>query len=401
MTGKKLSIYCIEKLAGEKGGGKKYHRFKDRFNEIIDSLDKLEHASSSSEIMSLEKAICSIENNSYLKKKCLNQEKEANLEIRHLRDKAVKKLETFKKRETRCLINLYRKRIYGQSSFIKNAAVSAAAVFFLLAFPGKTTKNDIDYCKYPVIENVQSTRKLVLDINRFTLEVYEKGEKTKEFPAAIGKPATPTPLGDFEILGKESWGRYYAGSFLRFKRCIDDRGKEWGGWGIHGFYTDWSIGYALSKGCVRLKKEDGLYLKEIIPIGTELQVKYDTIRLDKEKKIVTIFSDIYDRKTNTIENVIKELRDAGVPEYDADKEKIAALLEKAAVNTEIYKNVSDNLHNRFVKPLKDGVLYPHLVKKNPGIEDYLKTMSENEKVNVPLNSILKDYLIVDNELLKP
>jgi len=396
MADKKLSIYSIEKLAGEKRRRKEHYKFKDRFKEIIDSLDNLEHATSFSEIRSLEKAICSIENNYSLRKKCLNLKKETDLEIMYLKDKALKKIKKFKKHETRCLIKQYRKRVYGESYFLKKAVISAAAAFLLLAFPGNTAKKDIDYLKSPPI--VENIKKLVLDVNRFTLEVYEKGEKIKEFPAAVGKPATPTPLGDFEILEKESWGRYYAGSFLRFKRYIDGKGKEWGGWGVHGFYTDWSIGYALSKGCVRLKKEDGLYLKKIIPIGTELQVKYDTIRLDG--KTLTIFSDIYDRKTNTLENVLKELGDAGVSEQDVNKEEIASLLEKAAVNTEVYKSVSGNLYTRFVKPLKEGVLYYNLTKKNPKLEDYLKVMSENEQVSVPLNSILKDYMIVNTNLLR-
>ena len=80
-----------------------------------------------------------------------------------------------------------------------------------------------------------ATRKLFLKINQQTLSSY---------PVAIGKPATPTPTGDFQVLYlRKNPGGVLGTRWIQF---------TWQSHGIHGTNAPSSIGQAVSLGCVRM-----------------------------------------------------------------------------------------------------------------------------------------------------
>ncbi len=99
--------------------------------------------------------------------------------------------------------------------------------------------------------------RIVVDVARRRLMLYRSGRRVLTAVVAVGSPATPTPLG-----------RYYVNQRL----IPDDPGGPFGpaaigisafspvltGWAqggpvaIHGTNEPWSIGHAVSNGCIRL-----------------------------------------------------------------------------------------------------------------------------------------------------
>lgn len=85
---------------------------------------------------------------------------------------------------------------------------------------------------------------------------------TKTYKIAIGKPTTPSPLGNWVIVQKAlNPGGPFGVRWMRLS-------VPWGGYGIHGTNNPRSIGRAVSHGCIRLYNEDVIELYERTPIGT-------------------------------------------------------------------------------------------------------------------------------------
>ena len=97
------------------------------------------------------------------------------------------------------------------------------------------------------------------------LKLLNDGKVLKHYSVAVGKPSTPTPKGTWKITYKGLWGEQFGGYFMRLS-------VPWGIYGIHGTNKPWSIGKAVSGGCIRMKDEDIKYLYKIIPIGTQVLI---------------------------------------------------------------------------------------------------------------------------------
>jgi lipoprotein-anchoring transpeptidase ErfK/SrfK len=70
----------------------------------------------------------------------------------------------------------------------------------------------------------------------------------REYPVAIGKPATPTPEGNFAVAVKVlSPGGVLGSRWL---------GLNFGSYGIHGTNAPWFIGQMVSHGCIRMHDAD-------------------------------------------------------------------------------------------------------------------------------------------------
>lgn len=105
---------------------------------------------------------------------------------------------------------------------------------------------------------------LITRTNR-QLTLLNSATPIREFPVAIGKPSTPTPLGNFAIATKI----VNPGGVL---------GSRWMGlnydtYGIHGTNKPWLIGQQVSHGCIRMHNADAEELFNLIRVGTPVRIR--------------------------------------------------------------------------------------------------------------------------------
>ncbi len=108
--------------------------------------------------------------------------------------------------------------------------------------------------------------RIVIKIYDRVLELYDNGKLFKRYRIAVGKSATPTPIGEWNILYKcwsprEVTGTRWMGLDV-----------PWGSYGIHGTNAPWSIGSFASQGCIRLRNRDSEELYEWVPEGTAVDI---------------------------------------------------------------------------------------------------------------------------------
>jgi hypothetical protein len=98
------------------------------------------------------------------------------------------------------------------------------------------------------------------------------------YPVAVGKPSTPSPVGEWTIVYKSvDPGGPFGVRWMRLS-C------PWGSYGIHGTNNPNSIGKAVSHGCIRLYNEDVVILYDKTPIGTPVSVTGTVRKIRNLKK---------------------------------------------------------------------------------------------------------------------
>ncbi|KEO85033.1 L,D-transpeptidase family protein [Tumebacillus flagellatus] len=108
--------------------------------------------------------------------------------------------------------------------------------------------------------------RLHVDTDRCVLYVYKSAHLVKTFSVGVGTSLTPTPLGDWKITQKTiNPGGPFGTRWLRLN-------IPFGGYGIHGTDNPYSIGKAVSHGCIRLQNKDAEELYELIPLGTMVKI---------------------------------------------------------------------------------------------------------------------------------
>lgn len=110
-------------------------------------------------------------------------------------------------------------------------------------------------------------RLIVVDADVQRVYFYREGELIRSWPCAVGKTATPSPLGVFRINGKHAnWGTGFGTRFLSIN-C------PWGKYGIHGTNRPGSIGWNASHGCIRMLNSDIEELYALVQIGTKVIIE--------------------------------------------------------------------------------------------------------------------------------
>lgn len=122
-----------------------------------------------------------------------------------------------------------------------------------------------------------------LIVNKSTNEVafLEGGEVKRVFPAATGMSEDLTPEGIFTIVVKAE-NPYYRKKGIPGGVPENPLGARWLGfdafhtdgriYGLHGTNDPSSIGKYVSRGCVRLRNEDIIWLYDRIPPGTKIVI---------------------------------------------------------------------------------------------------------------------------------
>lgn len=125
-------------------------------------------------------------------------------------------------------------------------------------------------CEHPAstpITKPPENVSIIVDLEKLTLTVMDGEHPFKVFPIAAGKPATPSPIGEWKIVNKEyDWGGAFGARWMGLN-------VPWGNYGIHGTNMPWSIGNPVSAGCIRMFNEDIIQVFEWAPVGTRVQIK--------------------------------------------------------------------------------------------------------------------------------
>lgn len=106
---------------------------------------------------------------------------------------------------------------------------------------------------------------IFVEVDDNMLYLMDNGVCVKKYPISSGSPKTPSPIGTWKIVGKDTWGEGFGGRWMAFN-------VPWGKYGIHGTIYPWSIGNDMSHGCIRMYNEDVRELYKIIPHGTTVVI---------------------------------------------------------------------------------------------------------------------------------
>lgn len=156
-------------------------------------------------------------------------------------------------------------------------------------------------CSVPAVAD--NPWKIRINIPEYRLYLYRGNELQQKFYIAVGKPQNPSPVGNYWIANKTVNPTWYPpdGKPPVPPGPNNPLGKYWmglnvGGYGIHGNIASWSIGSPASKGCFRMYNNDVEKLFRLVPVGTPVQIVYQTVLggLDAQNQAwLEVFPDIY------------------------------------------------------------------------------------------------------------
>ncbi|NLB73780.1 MAG: L,D-transpeptidase family protein [Firmicutes bacterium] len=106
---------------------------------------------------------------------------------------------------------------------------------------------------------------IVVDTVERTLTVFSDGKAYRKFPVAVGKPSTPSPPGQWQVVSKGEWSGGFGTRWLGLN-------MPWGKYGIHGTNKPWQIGGFVSGGCIRMLNHDVELIFDWIPMGTHVVI---------------------------------------------------------------------------------------------------------------------------------
>ena len=144
---------------------------------------------------------------------------------------------------------------------MSKSAAAFAAFFVLLLFPAVAGANP----PYHVQGN-GSEISIVIDPMTNRLTVMMDRLPYKKYRIALGKPETPTPVGEFVVINKyKNWGSGFGTRWIGLS-------VPWGTYGIHGTNRPHSIGLDASHGCVRMLNRHVEELFNWVEVGTKVTI---------------------------------------------------------------------------------------------------------------------------------
>jgi len=139
------------------------------------------------------------------------------------------------------------------------------------------------------VANDRVHRVVLVSIQDRKLAVIEDGTVIARFSVAVGKSASPSPTGEFQIVTRVSNPSYYRPGTVIASGKDNPLGTRWlglsqKGYGIHGTNAPRSVGHAASHGCIRLRNRDMERLFAMLRIGDSVE-----IRGDRDEQVAQVF----------------------------------------------------------------------------------------------------------------
>jgi lipoprotein-anchoring transpeptidase ErfK/SrfK len=129
----------------------------------------------------------------------------------------------------------------------------------------------------PKPARTQETRRIVVSLTDHKLVLFDGDRAVKTYETASGKPTTPTPAGQFEVVSKVANPVYKAHGQNVAPGPRNPVGTRWiglslKGYGIHGTNEPKSIGKNSSHGCIRMRNKDVEELFELVSVGVPVEL---------------------------------------------------------------------------------------------------------------------------------
>lgn len=226
-----------------------------------------------------------------------------------------------------------------------------------------------------VANSVQASprAKIVVNLPSRTLDYYEQDQWIRQFPIAIGKVTTPTPLGNYCVEDKEVNPIWYPPDqpYSVPSGPENPLGYRWmgfsGNYGIHGTNQPDSIGSSVSNGCIRMHESDVESLYEAVDAATPIQVIYERIRILIDPLGVAtlgIYPDVYGRQDISLSDVQQKLAEKHLDAFlsaadisrlwqQAQGQQLSfALVHRLSVNQHELPDYGITLDNQLLVPVK-------------------------------------------------
>lgn len=169
------------------------------------------------------------------------------------------------------------KVIIAKRTTIYFSVVSLLVISLLITVVSFEYRDELELAALPNQPTARPTGSIsiVVKVAERILELHNDGKLYKKYHVAVGKPDTPTPIGDWTV----AWKSYRAGDIFGTRFLGLD--VPWGGYGIHGTNRPWSIGQFISHGCIRMRNQDVEELFEWVPVGTPVRIEDQHLRMQR------------------------------------------------------------------------------------------------------------------------
>ena len=133
----------------------------------------------------------------------------------------------------------------------------------------------IGWVRASAIELEPIDLRIEVDLSRRQLKLFRAGQEVLQATVAVGSSATPTPIGRYYVnqllVPSDTRGPFGPGALgISAFSPVLTGWAQGGPVAIHGTNEPWSIGHAVSNGCIRLPNGTLARLFKIVPPGTQV-----------------------------------------------------------------------------------------------------------------------------------
>lgn len=171
-------------------------------------------------------------------------------------------------------------------------------------------------------------RWILINIPARSLRLYEGNNCLAMYPVGVGRIESKTPAGFYKIVEKienPTWVDPGDTSVAISSGPDNPLGYRWlgigGNYGIHGTNKPSSVGHYVSNGCVRMVEADVEKLFDKVDVGTEVQIMYNRLVIDKTQDgrvAYYIYPDGYNMQNLTVDFVKQGLAGYGIADFVSD-----------------------------------------------------------------------------------
>jgi lipoprotein-anchoring transpeptidase ErfK/SrfK len=134
------------------------------------------------------------------------------------------------------------------------------------------------YVRAKAVETGRVHSRLVVDLSSKRLTLFRRGRRIFSTMVAVGSSATPTPTGRYyvnqRLIPQDTGGPYGPAAIgISAFSTVLTGWTQGGPVAIHGTNEPWSIGHAVSNGCIRLHNEVLRRLFKVTPAGTPVVIR--------------------------------------------------------------------------------------------------------------------------------